>query len=739
MAEKHEFTASYESMTFIGNLKKIILVLSAPPYCSTPRGVPRKNRPFTRSNRRTEIKNSKEIMRPTLPLSLLAALFACVNGAFATETTTPEVVIPTEYQYTQIPSGEIPVYDTPVIADSENEYLVKIIGDKGQSWHVNGKDVTWNTSHDYGTGRPINVGSALTEAKLSIITPDGTAEEDYTVVSTGANLFIGCPGWGITSSEVYAPKTGIVYVGKNATLNVGTATANSSGSQLNIGAAASSSKYGHEGILEVDGGTAIAGCLNVALGYEDIKGTLIVKNGGSAIAKTKGSNTGLFSLGYYAKATGYASIESGSSITAEYYTIVGYGSDGAATGTLVVKEKSTADLGSYLFVGRENGSTGDISVDDSTLNAGTTYLGYQGNGSNGKLTVTNHSNVTLGKTHLGYYSGTSGEVTVTNNSNVTLGDTYLGYYSGTSGEITVNDASLTMKNAYIGTGSSLAVADGIDSASTVTVNGCLKNGGTVTANLTQGGSMTADTVENSGTMNVALNNKGSFSAGSLTNTGTLSVTITNEGTFNVGAFVNDGSSATITAADGTTCQFGSLDLVSGSMVLSGTGSFTLGNSEGGITTDFYATGTTSVSNIDISSLGTGSTGSSFTIAPDSTFNINFTDEALAAIAAGDALNFELHLILGYEGFNPDTLTLETLLTNTTYNIGEQPATFAATLAEGTEVDKTQFSVSNAKYEMQGNNLVWTGTVSNNGAVPEPATASLSLLGLAALMMRRRRA
>ncbi len=250
--------------------------------------------------------------------------------------------------------------------------------------------------------------------------------------------------------------------------------------------------------------------------------------------------------------------------------------------------------------------------------------------------------------------------------------------------------------------------------------------------------MEAGSVNNAGTMTLKLANQGSFTADSLTNTGTVSIDITENGTFTVGKYINNGTSTTITAANGTTCQFGSLDLVSGSMILDGPGAFTLGSADAAVATDFYATDTTTATCINISALGENAT---FSIDPTSLFTINYTDEALSAIAAGDAGDFELNLVLGYDGFIMDASSLETLLGHTSYNVGDQPATLALTetAEETTGLDKTKITDSNAQYVIKDNNLVWTGTITNNNAVPEPATASLSLLGLAALLMRRRRA
>ncbi len=64
--------------------------------------------------------------------------------------------------------------------------------------------------------------------------------------------------------------------------------------------------------------------------------------------------------------------------------------------------------------------------------------------------------------------------------------------------------------------------------------------------------------------------------------------------------------------------------------------------------------------------------------------------------------------------------------NTTYTFVDSSSTIPSVY---------EFQVMDAGYEMVGNDLVWKGTIK---AIPEPATATLSLLALAALAARRRR-
>ncbi len=374
-------------------------------------------------------------MKLKLPLGLLAALLVCLNGVQAA---TPSTDNP---RPTNPDLNTIEVAMDPVFATPENPYHVTITGATGNSsQHLSGVDVTWAQSYDYSDKVILNVGTALTPAKLSIITPEGA--EEKTVVTTKTNLFIGCPGWGISTAD-WKPNTGEVYVGKDATLIVGNDQgADTSTSQLNVGAGGSHSQFGHEGILTVDGGTVKAGVVTAANGYYDLRGTINVKNGGTLTAVYGGGQTGVLTMGYYGESIGTLNVESGSTVTAEYYTAVGLGYGDAVTqykpgyGYLKVSGESTANLG-YLYVGWMNASQGVVSVDDSTVNAWSTYLAYSA-GAQATMSLTNGTAADLGDTYIGHTG--HGDIKA-DASSLTAGQVVIGYKEGSSGSLSITNGA----------------------------------------------------------------------------------------------------------------------------------------------------------------------------------------------------------------------------------------------------------------------------------------------------------
>ncbi len=195
---------------------------------------------------------------------------------------------------------------------------------------------------------------------------------------------------------------------------------------------------------------------------------------------------------------------------------------------------------------------------------------------------------------------------------------------------------------------------------------------------------------------------------------------TASGSFHAATYENHGKTE-VNIAAGASAYFDELWLVSGEMVVAGQGGYVLGSTaEGGAgSAGFHVTGASADS---ASSTCIDATGlASFGVAEGTTITLVFTPELQTSVEAGDTMT--LTLVQGYDDFTLSDPVLSGLLASTTY-VSVSGETY------------TDFSIANASYRMDGNNLVWTNAPAQ--AVPEPATATLSLLALASLAARRRR-
>ncbi len=434
---------------------------------------------------------------------------------------------------------------------------------------------------------------------------------------------------------------------------------------------------------------------------------------------------------------GAVALSAGAEATFGGYVLVG--GWGSSTGSLDVASGAGATLNSDLYLGYGSAATGSSTVTGGESSLGIKGNAYVGNSGSGTMTVSEGASVTTdGFLCLGFAEGSSGTVNVEGEGsslNATSGVTYVGYNG--EGELNVSSgAEAYMGAVEVSSQGSLSVTDGasavvltdmsVAAGSTVTVKDSIESG--------KSGLAVLGNYTNEGKTVLDLSNGGTFFAGTVENTsgGVMEVTLDNGGAFAVNSFVNRGD-ADITAAAGTTCDLGTMQLVEGSMTLDGEGSFTMGSSASN--TEFTVTGTsaeTAVStNIDISTLSS----KNFTIDASSCFTFRFTDEILAALyaSAADATDLELTVIKGFVGFTVEQAQLDQLIANTQYLFGSEVA--AVTFALESASPQYGGIVTNARYEMRGNDLVWTGTVE---VIPEPATATLSLLALAGLAARRRR-
>ncbi len=656
-------------------------------------------------------------MKLNLPRNLLAALLLCLPAVAA------EAVVN-------------PIDDGGVTHSGSNYFLSQV--------------VTWQQDYNYdqsGKSTVLSVGTKYGDGTLNI--------ENASTVNVAGSLHVGGWGWGSGyDAAVDPPHDGQVYVGQGSTLNVGTAPGvDATNSQLNIGAGGK----GATGSLVVDGGTVTTNyALNVGLGA-GASGELIIKNGGKVTVQGDATNasTALY-VGYYPGSEGKVIIEGEGSVlevgAPEGKYAMTYLGLGDASGTIEVRDGATLDLtagGSALSVlGYDALGSGTINVTGGNLVTSDTYVGYAGDGA---INVSAGADVDVEGMLLisGWNAGKTGAVTVegSDTSFSVAGNTFVGNAAGTQGQLNITDGATadlayvavlndsevrveggatataetvelvgqsslevsegsslsTTGDLYVGANASVTLRDSAEAASTLDVQGTYTNKGSTTMELTNGGS---------------------FTAGTVANTGSMDVQVEEGSTFKVEKFVNAGE-ASINAAANTTCELGTVELYS-DMQLAGEGSFKLGSSttETVFTVSGNSPAEASSTCIDISTLG----GSQFTIDVSSDFTFYFTDDIKAALIAQlfTGAEMELTVIKGCENFILSELERDTMLSNTTYTFVDASSTIPSVY---------EFQVTDAAYVMVGNDLVWKGTIK---AIPEPATATLSLLALAALAARRRR-
>ena len=164
--------------------------------------------------------------------------------------------------------------------------------------------------------------------------------------------------------------------------------------------------------------------------------------------------------------------------------------------------------------------------------------------------------------------------------------------------------------------------------------------------------------------------------------------------------------------------------------------FSLADAATAATADTYGWSAAAYSTIDMN-------GNALTIGADVRFALEIGGGALEALTASDdaTLTFSLSLIqnIATESLTLNSEALAELLSNTSIIITSDAEGLTAGTLFLAGRDITSM-LSNGEYSYEGNTLVFTGTVTNDGSlnVPEPTTATLSLLALAALASRRRR-
>ncbi len=673
----------------------------------------------------------------------------------------------------------------PTAGSAENNWGMR--QDTDYIWGIDG-DVVWQEAP--AETKHLNIGDYAGEASLTVA--DGTQVDMY------GSVFIGGTGY-FQGEDDPKPEgydhtqnnDGTLTIGKNASFTVGAGVSHPSAAHLDIGWGRGSCTgtvhvnggtlqsdstiylgegYGSTGILNVTdhGSVLIDGSrmspysaqrpvvAELYVGQESGSQGIINLSEGSSLT-FRGSDNGMC---LFYMAADPAGVDSGTSeshaashgeinlsgkssaLFSDTQNYVGYWGEAlirVTEGSSLTFERTDQAYSTAcgnVHVGYAAGSTARIEVDgrseDGTVStlaiSGETNIGYNGgkgvvaisngaeasfgggvavgawNASEGELSISGGASaLVFGELNVAHDATSSGIVKVEGEGSVLTVNaaTRLGYGGNTGQLVVTNGASARLQDGIeglsVGRQSSVTVADGKTTASSMVVGGILQNRGSITANLNHGGF---------------------FSSVILMNMGTVDADLAGGASFSVGRYVNIGDS-TFTVASGSSCHFNILYLAAGTLTFDGQASYQLGG-ETGTHTIFSVSGTESTTCINVTPMGSGDGAAVFTLAPASSFELNFADADLATLAVGSARHYELRLVLGYEGYEMTAEERADLLSRTTYSYA----------AEG-----KQFAVSDAQYIMVGDDLVWTGTVT---VVPEPATATLSLLALTALAARRRR-
>ncbi len=586
-------------------------------------------------------------------------------------------------------------------------------------------------------------GNAAVEGELNL---GSSAGATGTVTVSGAESRI------VVSDTSYIGNKG------SGTLNVTGGGSVTTEKALNVGAIA-----GGSGTVTVDGAdSSLTAMANTVLGSADSAGTLELTDGATAEMKAVTANgTSTVSITGGSSATmgnGFMGLTVGKDAKVILDDAPAAGSTGTAVASSLTVNGFLTNRGTVEATLSEGGSlevrslnnSGTMGVElakgatfssqDNVSNSGAMTLDVAGDASYQASKIINNDGAELNVTLAD--GGTLETSTLDNKGDMTVsvsdGASYSAMVVQNTGTTTVElGEGGTMSAGSVENSGTGVMTVNVAKGATFTSEDSLSNTsqGTVNVALAEGSTFNTKAVENQGNMTVTIDKDANYSAQTVTNTGTMGMELKDGATMTVDTFVNKGES-TITAAENTTCSISNLDLTGGSMKLDGDGSFDLGGEAGGMSSEFYITGATETTNIDISSLE-GAGNIKFTIDKNSVFTLNFGAEALQSILGGQEQTFTLTLVYGYEGFSVDENTLAALLNNTVYNFETE---LAMELAVAQDVAAAPLAVGHyvkdAAYKMDGKNLVWTGTV--RGLIPEPTTATLSLLGLAALAARRRR-
>ena len=584
---------------------------------------------------------------------------------------------------------------------------------------------------------------------------------------------------------------GHITINKGSTLDTGTSATTLHGAQIYIG-------HGAKGSVTVDGGTlttrAFLGVSCTTATADDNSGLLEIKNGGKVYVEAcpdkindsynqiivGSSNTGKGTILVSGENSELIieSASTSSSGTSALNSFVSIGKSEQGNGEITVTDGASMTLGSkdggscYVYIAEGLGSNGKLNITEgasASINA-QVCIGYQGTGS---MNIDSGSRVTQtgGVVYVGLYSNGSGNLNIDENSTFTADGLSIGY-SSAAGAVTVAEtASVTINDNIIISDSAW---DGF--SNNLTNNGSLQVGGSIQLNastkLTNNGTLALDgdiyvqagaTLENAeGAVIEADGNIKLAILSNTTNNGTMKakeISVAFGATLtNTGSILTEGDETGLHVAEGAVLNNeGTLTgKVSGSGLIQGSGtlgevsigsgtSYMVGNSsapivglqaetltlEEGSTTMFNVAGFDATAKGETAVWDSGKHsviyGDVITLAEGAMIDITFD----ISLFVEETLSFDIKLIDG--GEESDYGNLLTLAKHTSFWLSETDfVTYAA------QEEELAIRVTGVQYYQEDNDLYIKGTATIY-TIPEPATATLSLLALAGLMGRRRRA
>ncbi len=697
-------------------------------------------------------------MKKILFLPLFAALTTPVLVAGDTESVLESITLTSDNvvgeTFTESAAGNGMFYSDSnkvgfiAAGTAENPYYISAADDT----NANKDDI----SLSYGSGTTVSVGSFTGDSHLVIGTQDTPVR-----VYTENSLFVGGYGWHGTSgwrnnAELnsstrgdlpFVAHEGSITINKGSTLDTGTGANALGGTQIRIG-------HGGKGTVTVDGGTLTSRAL-IAISSstatdDDNSGLLEIKNGGKVYLKAEPDQIKSY----------YNQLMIGASNTGKGSLVIsGEGSEMVMESSALTPQQGTGQTSfwSYVSIGTYEGGNGEVTVSDSaTLTLGTENAGNvqislgEGSGSTGALKVTENATANLnGTTIVGFQGTATVNIQSGGSVNQTSGALFVGY-SGGSGDVTVGEAStLTAQSVYVGVNDAKGSVT-VEKDSVMNVAGDLLIYDTLNDGI-------ANSLVNSGTVNVGgsvsltdgttATNSGAISAGNvyiaagaeLSNTGSLEISGGEGGiVLSEGARINNaGSLSGKISGNGSVEGSGVIETVTigeDTMLVVGTSQapivglratdITLAS---GSTTRFNVDGEEDIASGGMADWGEGMHsiifGETVSIESGAMIEIVFSSDIFTL---GEVTELDMMLISAGEG--SDYGDLETMMSHTSFSLNSSVLALRS-------ADDLTLDVSNLYYQVKDNSLYLVGEAA---LVPEPTTATLSLLALAALAARRRR-